>query len=181
MDGQGPDHIDNAIGTKVVTNRNNSKKGQCTDIKEINDGSGAAPTKPRTLEELADSILNSFLGKNVSPLKEGKSTALIVNAGANVLHDVDAITQRVVAALMAEQRTAAARGGAGTSGGKLRVPLRSGESQTTATIRITRAVSLPELKRLRREYVKWSSSHPPEDTSEVGIATSFLTYVESRI
>lgn len=37
-----------------------------------------------TLEELADSILKSFLGKDVIPLKEGKSTALLVNAGANV-------------------------------------------------------------------------------------------------
>ena len=180
MNEQGTDDMDsNAIGPKEATHRNNTKEGQSTgDNKEINDGT---PTEPRTLEELADSILSSFLGKNVSPLKEGKSTALMVNAGANVLHDVDVITQRVVAVLMAEQRTAAATGGAGTSGGKLRVPLGSGESQTTATIRTTRTVSLSELKRLRREYVKWSSSHPPEDTSEVGIATSFLTYVESRI
>lgn len=182
MNEQGTDDMDsNAIGPKDATHRNNTKKRQNTDKKEIIDGTSAAPTEPRTLEELADSILSSFLGKNVSPLKEGKSTALMVNAGANVLHDVDVITQRVVAVLMAEQRTAAARGGAGTSGGKLRVPLGSGEPQTTATIRTTRTVSLSELKRLRREYVKWSSSHPPEDTSEVGIATSFLTYVESRI
>ena len=181
MDGQGTDGVDDVIGPNDETNSNNTKKRQNTDKKEINDGTSAAPTEPRTVEELADSILNSFLGKNVSPLKEGKSTALMVNAGANVLHDVDVITQRVVAVLMAEQRTAAARGGAGTSGGKLRVPLGGEESETTATIRTTRAVSLLELKRLRREYVKWSSSHPPEDTSEVGIATSFLTYVESRI
>ena len=183
MDGQGTDGVDDVIGPNDETNRNSTKKRQNTGKKEINDGTSAAPTstEPRTVEELADSILNSFLGKNVSPLKEGKSTALMVNAGANVLHDVDVITQRVVAVLMAEQRTAAATGGAGTSGGKLRVPLGSGESQTTATIRTTRTVSLSELKRLRREYVKWSSSHPPEDTSEVGIATSFLTYVESRI
>ena len=40
--------------------------------------------EPATLEELADSILKSFLGKDVAPLKEGKSTALLVNAGANV-------------------------------------------------------------------------------------------------
>lgn len=44
----------------------------------------ATGTEPTTLEELADSILNSFLGKDVIPLKEGMSTALLVNAGANV-------------------------------------------------------------------------------------------------
>ena len=98
-----------------------------------------------------------------------------------VLHDVDAITQRLVTALMAEQRTAAARGGAGTNGGILRVTLGQGDIENALTIRTNRSVSLSELKRLRREYVKWSSSHPPEDTSEIGIATSFLTFVESQL
>jgi len=147
--------------------------------KDITDN--AAATEPTTLEELADSILNSFLGKDVAPLREGKSTALLVNAGANVLHDVDAMTQRLVTALMTEQRAAAARGGAGTSGGTLRVPVGRGDPQTVLSIRTNRSVSLSELKRLRREYVKWASSHPPEDASDVGIATSFLTYVESQL
>ena len=83
---------------------------------------------------------------------------------------------------MAEQRTAAARGGAGTNGGILRVTLGQGADMENAmAIRTNRSVSLSELKRFRREYVKWSSSHPPEDTSEIGIATSFLTFVESQL
>ena len=57
-------------------------KGVGGDKMDLNDN--ATQKEPTTLEELADSILNSFLGKDVIPLKEGKSTALLVNAGANV-------------------------------------------------------------------------------------------------
>ena len=101
---------------------------------------------------------------------------------AQVLHDVDIITQRVVTSLIAEQRSTAALG-SGISGGKLRVSIGSGDSKskTIVDIKTNRSASVSELKRFRREFVKWLTAHPPEDTSEIGIATAFLSYVESQL
>lgn len=135
--------------------------------------------QPDTLEELADSILDAFLAKDVGRLKEGKSTAVLVNAGSNLLHNVDVTTQQVVANFAAEQRSAMALG-SGLNSGRLRVPIGS-DKKVVVEVRINRSVTLSELKRIQRGYVKWMSSHPPEDTSDIGIATSFLSYIESQM
>jgi len=154
---------------------NNAAAASDSDSPEQND-----MKVPKSLEELADSILDVFLGEDVVPLKGGKSTELLVNAGANVLHDVDIITQRIVTSLIAEQRSAAALGSA-LSGGKLRVTVGSDDNEMTVNVKTNRSVSVSELKRFRREFVKWLTAHPPEDTSEIGIATAFLSYVESQL
>ena len=140
--------------------------------------SPAQNSKVKTLEDIADEILDSFL-TGTTRLKEGKSTAIDANAASNVLHDLDNITQEATAALLLAQRNAAALGGGGS--GILYVTVGSGEKQITVAVRVNRSAQTTELKRLRRQYVKWSSSHVPDDASENGIATAFLQYVESHL
>jgi hypothetical protein len=43
-----------------------------------------------------------------------------------------------------------------------------------------RRLPLTELRRLRKQYIQWVALHPPEDTSERGIAQSFLQYIETQ-
>jgi len=62
---------------------NNAAAASDSDSPEQND-----MKVPKSLEELADSILDSFLGEDVTPLKGGKSTELLVNAGANVSNEL---------------------------------------------------------------------------------------------
>ena len=38
-----------------------------------------------------------------------------------------------------------------------------------------------ELKRWKRQYIKWISDHPPRDMGEVRIARLFLSYIENQI
>lgn len=44
-----------------------------------------------------------------------------------------------------------------------------------------RTVGLPELKRLRQQYLRFVAQHPPSDTSEKGIESSFIQYIEGTI
>jgi len=61
------------------------------------------------------------------------------------------------------------------------VTVGSDDNEMTVNVKTNRSVSVSELKRFRREFVKWLTAHPPEDTSEIGIATAFLSYVESQL
>jgi len=127
----------------------------------------------KTIEERIDDILTSFLTET-RPLKEGLSTSLNVTAEANVLHEVDNIIQRVTSAFVTAQKTASIAPGVG---GTITIPLQG----KNKTVELKRAVHLPELRRLRRQYIKWITNHPPEDTTEWGIASSFLSYVETQL
>ena len=123
------------------------------------------------MEEIIDAILDSFF-LDVAPLKQGMSTATPFTADANVMHEVDSITSRVSTAFLAAQKTVLTVGS-----GKISVSLGGGKSRT---IELTRIMQVAEVKRTRRQYVKWVTNHPSEDTSELGIATSFLSYMEGQ-
>ena len=44
-----------------------------------------------------------------------------------------------------------------------------------------RSIALPELRRLRTQYLKWSAMNPPEDATEKGIAEAFLKYIQEQM
>jgi len=115
-----------------------------------------------SLVERIDDILRSFLCS--APLKNGRSTTVTVEAGPNVLHDVDSITQRVASEILKKMRSY-------IPGSKLAI------SQTQTTISLTRRAAPGDIRRLRLAFVRWVGSHPPEDTTEAGVASSFLAYV----
>jgi hypothetical protein len=90
-----------------------------------------------------------------------------------VLNQVDSITQRVSNDLLTAQKMSM---GSGT----ISVAL-DGGSKKVRTLVLTRPLHLPEIRRLRRQYVQWVGSHPPDDSSKAGIANSFLSYVETQL
>mmetsp|Transcript_20345 Transcript_20345/g.31415 ORF Transcript_20345/g.31415 Transcript_20345/m.31415 type:complete len:431 (-) Transcript_20345:227-1519(-) len=127
-----------------------------------------------SLEELIDEMLDSFLLME-KPLKEGISTRQNLTADANVLHETDSITQQVCTSIMSSQKMAAA--GIGVMGGKLSIKVGS----DTFIFQSRRAVSLKELQRHRRQFIRWTANQPPTDTTQKGIVQYFLSYVEGQI
>eukprot|EP00980_Cylindrotheca_fusiformis_P025535 scaffold14008_cov124-Cylindrotheca_fusiformis.AAC.3 len=123
----------------------------------------------KSLEQQLDEILDSFL-LNTQPLKEGHSTRQHVAGDANVLQELDSITQRLISSIANAQNL--------HTGGKLQLKTSSG---IDLSLNCSRRVALPELRRLRKQYLQWVVNHPPEDSSEKGIATSFLKYLEEQL
>ena len=150
--------------------------------------STSPPDGPKkSVEEQIDEILDAFL-LNVKPLRAGVSTRRHVATDANVLHEVDAVTQRVCSSIAAAQDRGAA---AAAAGGRLLVIVPSGigggeddddgaaVTPTTLFLKCRRKLPPPELRRIRRQYIQWVGANPPEDASEGGIAKSFLAYIET--
>mmetsp|Transcript_18981 Transcript_18981/g.28433 ORF Transcript_18981/g.28433 Transcript_18981/m.28433 type:complete len:492 (+) Transcript_18981:105-1580(+) len=132
----------------------------------------------KKMEDIIDAILDSFL-LDVEPLKEGQSTKLSTAAATNVLNDVDSISHDVGTALLnVQQNSSSSYIGSGSSGGKVVVPIGSGK---TFSVQVNKTVSVLEVKRLRRQYVRWVKDHPPKDASQVGIAISFLSFLENNL
>jgi len=122
----------------------------------------------KSMEEQIDEILDSFLS-NDHRLREGTSTRQHVATDANVLNKVDSLTQQVLTSIQsAQDQTASATG-------RLAVVFQG----TTLFLDYRRRISVAELRRIRRQYIQWVSTNPPEDESEVGIAKSFLAYIET--
>ena len=132
------------------------------------DSAGIPTAETKSLEQQLDDILDSFLLK-VQPLKEGMSTRQNIAGDANVLQEMDSITQRLVSALASAQNA--------PTGGKLQVTTNG----MTFIMDYKRPISLTELRRLRKQYLQWVALHPPEDSCEQGIAKSFLSYVEAQL
>jgi protein KTI12 len=135
-------------------------------------------TKP--LEQQLDEILDSFLVKN-QPLQQGSSTRQNIAGNANVLQSLDYVTQRLVSAISNAQTFH-------TGGPLLQIPwsaTAAGAAAATSSIALSmncpRPVALPELRRLRKQYLQWVRTHPPDDSTEPGIAASFLSYVEGQV
>jgi protein KTI12 len=132
----------------------------------------------KTVEEQIDDILDEFL-LNVAPLKEGLSTKQQMNAQPNVLHEVDSVTLRVCNALMTAQ--AQNYGGSFLT---LSTTLLFGDDddeQPALQMACHRPMPLTELKRLRKQYVRWVTMNPPDDTSTRGLVESFVKYVEVQV
>jgi protein KTI12 len=128
------------------------------------------PKKAQTVEEQIDSILNEFL-LNIAPLKEGMSTRQNVNAQSNVLHQVDSLTLQVCNNIVAAQQA--------HPGSYSTITLEQfGES---IRLKCHRLVPLTELKRLRKQYIRWVTKIPPDDTSSRGLVVSFVRHLEAQI
>ena len=123
--------------------------------------------KSLELEVQLDEILNAFLWSK--ELKQGASTQQHTAVNTNALSDMDAVTTRLVSAVSSSQSI--------HTGSKLQVSL----GGSTHTIECPRMATLPELRRLRKQYLQWASTHPPDDTSEKGILESFLNYLEDQL
>jgi protein KTI12 len=129
-----------------------------------------ASKKVLSLEDRIDEILDSFLGNKNKPLKEGASTRQHVQSDANVLHNVDTVTQQVCSSITVAQNKST------TVIAKLQIVVRD----QVLYLECHRKLPLTELRRLRKQYIQWVVLHPPEDTSERGIAQSFLQYIETQ-
>uniref|UniRef100_A0A7R9X0Y3 Uncharacterized protein n=2 Tax=Craspedostauros australis TaxID=1486917 RepID=A0A7R9X0Y3_9STRA len=130
-----------------------------------------SPTKKepaKSLEEQLDDILEAFL-VNTRALTQGLSTRQHIPSNANALQNMDAITRKLVSAYSLAQSS--------HTGGKLVLSF-NGKAYT---LDHRRTVSLPELRRLQKQYLRWVGTHPPEDTTEEGISLSFLTYIETQM
>jgi protein KTI12 len=125
----------------------------------------ASPAK--SLEEQLDDILQAFLSSKA--LTQGASTQQHVAASSNVLSEIDAITTRFVSAIATAQSV--------HTGGMLQIPV----GASTYAMSYPRMAALPELRRLKRQYLQWIRTYPPDDTSETGIAQSFLRYLEDQL
>lgn len=124
------------------------------------------PIAAKSLEERVSDLLTAFL--TCKPLKQGTSTARHTASDANVLHDADSIALKVCQALTAAQSK--------TTSTTLTITIADAPLQLHAT----RRLSPTELRRLRRQYVAWVATYPPTDTSEAGIAKSFLAYIGTQ-
>ena len=130
-----------------------------------------------TVEEQSDKVLDSFL-RSVQPLKQGTSTQQHISSDANMLHDVERISQQVTSLITTAQNKSTL-----TSG---RLPITLGSHQNNDKeesplwFQFRRRMGVPELRRLRRQYIQWVVAHPPEDASERGVAQAFLAYIENQ-
>jgi hypothetical protein len=193
-----------AASTKVKssqTNNNNNSNALATPAQGASESMAnealediaqtSSPSRLLSLEERVDAILDSFLN-HVQPLQQSFSTQeQLASSDANLLQKVDMVTQLACQAIVAAQ-SKQQPGCVGGDGGKLAVHLQLQQQQPQQLHRqdgetqlwlncSPRGVPLPwtELQRLRKQYMQWVKSQPPRDTTQLGIAQSFLQYIEA--
>ncbi|CAJ0949587.1 unnamed protein product, partial [Mesorhabditis belari] len=101
-------------------------------------------------------------------LKENQSTTTVPLAPTNFLHELDRTTQEVIQYIVEAQRTAII--------GQEIVVTHAEDGKNK--LRFTKVRSLPELSRLRRQFISFSKTHPIEK-KEV-IASLFVDYLNSQ-
>jgi protein KTI12 len=127
-------------------------------------------TEPlKSLEERLDDILDSFLSTDVAPLKEGISTRQNLNAESNVLHEVDSLTQQVCNLIQRSQ-----------SQGLMRVSM-SDYGSPEIVLETKRKLHLTELKRVRKQFIRWVNAHSTDDPTQRGIVVSFVQYLDAQL
>ena len=141
--------------------------------------------KNGTLEEQVDAILESFL-LHTKALTQGTSTqpTNVAVGSNNALHEMDVVTQTICDnILQAQQELAALAPGQPQS---LPIPISSDtttKNNTSSLVLEThRPIPMAELKRLRRQYLRWVATNPPEDChTPRGIANSFVAYITAQV
>lgn len=168
------DKEESGISVKSESGKDSIQTQTQTQIaSKVQSTSVAAKREVVKLEDLIDNILDSFL-LDVEPLKAGLSTKTHYSGENNVLHDVDSISQEIMNSLLTAQRTISTGGGGS-------VQVKIGSSGEICTIEMKRCVKIAEMKRFRRQYIKWISINVPSDTSQEGISKSFLSYVRNQL
>jgi hypothetical protein len=155
-------------GDAIVSEANPQPAATSAPAKD--DEEDASSKKVLSLEDRIDEILDAFLGNKNKPLTESASTRQHVQSDANVLHNVDIVTQQVCSSITAAQSKST------TFTGKLQIVVRD----QVLHLECHRQLPLTELRRLRKQYIQWVVLHPPEDPSEMGIAQSFLQYIGTQ-
>lgn len=102
------------------------------------------------------------------------------------MHEIDNITQRLSDFIVTEVQKPTF-----FAGSKIKIPIRvenpaQGATKPNYDTNITvciqkNTLNLPEMRRLRRQYMQWISNHPPDTYSELGITQNFCSYVETNL
>ena len=121
--------------------------------------------KEQTVEEQIDQMLDSFL-LDVEPLKQGISTQQHVSSDANVLHEVDSVTQQVCSLIATAQNKST------TASGRLSITLNNDKEPIWFDFH--RRIALPELRRLRRQYIQWAVVVSLEQSCLLKVTCVFL-------
>jgi tRNA uridine 5-carbamoylmethylation protein Kti12 len=87
-------------------------------------------------------------------------------SNTTLLYELDKVTGEIVSTLMSSKTTSMA--------GDM-IPV----EHTTTRLRVPQFVSLPELRKLRTQFVKISQMHPPSNKSE--IAKSFVDFLNINL
>ncbi|VDM46749.1 unnamed protein product [Toxocara canis] len=121
---------------------------------------------PRSKRIPFEAIFSSLVkGKALSANLSTQSAPL---AASNFLHDLDRITQEVVSTVFEQQKAA-------SPGGSITIPYCSDNDEQVI---FNRARTLPELTRLRRQFISYTKTHPVEDKSK--IVSMFVNYLNSN-
>lgn len=165
--------LSDAIEQDTVTNMDQQKKMKLKNKNKIateNSLSSEENDSRTPMQIKIDEILDSFL-LDIKALKEGLSTRQNIAASSNVLNQVDSISKKITTQILQNQKTL---------GEGQKMPIQTSDG-TVVYISLYRKVQLPQLRRLQRQFVKWVSQFPPEDTSERGVTNSFLSYIQDQI
>lgn len=93
-----------------------------------------------------------------------QSTMITPLSSVNFLYELDRITQDLVLALLDAQKTACI-------GDQLALP------DTSEKVLLLRFFSMPELRKLKKQFLTYTKMHPIEDTSKVG--NMFVHYLNN--
>ena len=132
------------------------------------------------MEDVIDSRLHSFL-TNTAALQEGKSMVRRSSADANVLNQVDNITQRINNEIFKAQKAASLSAGVG---GRIFIPVGDGggDEERRRGINLSKPLYTNELRNCRRQFLKWIAGHPMRDgTREEEMVEGYISYIESNI
>ncbi|XP_048351735.1 protein KTI12 homolog [Sphaerodactylus townsendi] len=127
------------------------------------------PSEPLPLPEIRAAL---FERRPPPPNQSTRSQPL---QAAGFLHQLDRLTQDMVAALMAAQRN-------GVGPGQV-IPLAvEGLGQEPPGLLLSRAVSLAELSRLRRQFLSYAKMHPGEGEENLPqLGSMFVQYLNSNL
>ncbi|XP_015276554.1 PREDICTED: protein KTI12 homolog [Gekko japonicus] len=127
------------------------------------------PAQPLPLPEIRAALFER------RPPPPNQSTRAQPLQPAAFLHRLDRLTQDVAAALVAAQRD-------GVQPGQV-VPLAvEGLGQESPGLLLSRPVGLPELSRLRRQFLSYAKMHPGEgEESLPRLGSMFLQYLSSNL
>jgi tRNA uridine 5-carbamoylmethylation protein Kti12 len=99
-------------------------------------------------------------------LVPNSSTIIAVHAQADMLYELDRTSQKILSAIMSHQ-TDCAEG----------TPIQFLDYDRAITLH--RHISLSELQRFRRQFVKINAQHPPSSPKEIG--SSFVDFLASQL
>jgi protein KTI12 len=137
-------------------------------------------SKPRRIEDVIDSILDSFL-LNVAPLQEGISTQKHISAESNMLNEVDNLTQRINNEILKAQKTTASLLVGGVGGMTIYIHYGTNNSSRRG-MNLSKPLYLNELRTIRTGFLKWTAAHPmPSNTNEETMVEVYISYIESNI